>query len=115
MVSESDLELVSGLGCGQRSRDDAIGYIVRQHRRARSSRDNRRAEDLRIRFYFHQNFPGNDFRVSKIKVMQACLNEIQNFIVRGIGAFAVLEYHHSYTDAIAPIQYVIGSESVRFP
>jgi hypothetical protein len=30
------------------------------------------------------------------------------------GAFAVLEYHHSDTDAFAPIQYIIRSESVRF-
>src|SRR5436309_5721050 len=72
-------------------------------------------EQLRIRFYIHQNFPGDDFGVSKIKVMQACLNKLQHFIVRRIGAFAVLEYHHSDTDAFAPIQYIIRSESVRFP
>src|SRR5258706_4545297 len=70
-------------------------------------------EPLRIRFYIHQNFPGDDFGVSKIKVKQACLNKLQYFIVRRIGAFAVLEYHHSDTDA--PIQYIIRSESVRFP
>src|SRR2546423_4277852 len=70
---------------------------------------------LRIRFYIHQNFPGDDFGVSKIKVKQACLNKLQYFIVRRIGAFAVLEYHHSDTDAFAPIQYIIRSESVRFP
>ena len=64
-------------------------------------------EQLRIRFYIHQNFPGDDFGVSKIKVMQACLNKLQHFIVRRIGAFAVLEYHHSDTDAFAPIQYII--------
>ena len=72
-------------------------------------------EQLRIRFYIHQNFPGDDFGVSKIKVKQACLNKLQYFIVRRIGAFAVLEYHHSDTDAFAPIQYIIRSESVRFP
>src|SRR5882757_2723086 len=72
-------------------------------------------EQLRIRFYVHQNFPGDDFGVSKIKVKQACLNKLQYFIVRRIGAFAVLEYHHSDTDAFVPIQYIIGSESVRFP
>jgi hypothetical protein len=31
---------------------------------------------LRIRFYIHQNFPGDDFGVSKIKVKQACLNKL---------------------------------------
>ena len=72
-------------------------------------------ERLRIRFYIHQNFPGDYFGVSKIKVMQACLNKLQHFVVRRIGAFAVLEYHHSDTDAFAPIQYIIRSESVRFP
>src|ERR1700733_4381075 len=72
-------------------------------------------EQLRIRFYIHQNFPGDHFGVSKIKVKQACLNKLQYFIVRSIGAFAVLEYHHSDTDAFAPIQYIIRSESVRFP
>jgi hypothetical protein len=72
-------------------------------------------EQLRIRFYIHQNFPGDDFGVSKIKVMQACLNKLQHFIVCRIGAFAVLEYHHSDTDAFTPIQYIIRSESVRFP
>jgi hypothetical protein len=72
-------------------------------------------EQLRIRFYIHQNFPGDDFGVSKIKVKQACLNKLQYFIVRRIGAFAVLEYHHSDTDAFAPIQYIIRPESVRFP
>jgi len=41
------------------------------------------------------------------------LNKFQHFIVRRIGAFAVLEYHHSDTDAFAPIQYIIRSESVR--
>jgi len=35
-------------------------------------------EQLRIRFYIHQNFPGDDFGVSKIKVMQACLNKLQH-------------------------------------
>ena len=60
-------------------------------------------EQLRIRFYTQQNFPGDDFGVSKIKVEQACLNKLQYFIVRRIGAFAVLEYHHSDTDAFAPI------------
>ena len=47
--------------------------------------------------------------------MQACLNKLPYFIVRRIGAFAVLEYHDSDTDAFAPIQYIIRSESVRFP
>jgi hypothetical protein len=76
---------------------------------------------LRKRFYIHQNFPGDDFGVSKIKIKikikikQACLNKLQHFIVRRIGAFAVLEYHDSDTDAFAPIQYIIRSESVRFP
>jgi hypothetical protein len=72
-------------------------------------------EQLRIRFYIHQNFPGDDFGISKIKIRQACLNKLQYFIVRCIGAFAVLEYHHSDTDAFASIQYMIRSESVRFP
>src|SRR6185436_14789456 len=72
-------------------------------------------EQLRIRFYIHQNFPGDDFGVSKIKVMQTCLNKLPYFIVRRIGAFAVLKHHHSDTDAFAPIQYIIRSESVRFP
>ena len=72
-------------------------------------------EQLRIRFYIHQNFPGDDFGISKIKVKQACLNKLQYFIVRRIGAFAVLEYHHSDTDTFAPIQYIIRSKSVRFP
>ena len=70
-------------------------------------------EQLCIRFYIHQNFPGDHFGVSKIKVKQACLNKLQYFIVRRIGAFAVLEYHHSDTDAFALIQYIIRSESVR--
>jgi hypothetical protein len=64
-------------------------------------------EQLRIRFYIHQNFPGDNFGVSKMKVMQACLNEVQYFIVCRIGAFAVLEYHHRHTDAFAPIQYIV--------
>ena len=72
-------------------------------------------EQLRIKFYIHQNLPGDDFGVSKIKVKQACLNKPQYSIVRRIGAFAVIEYHHSDTDAFAPIQYIIRSESVRFP
>src|SRR6516164_69834 len=72
-------------------------------------------EQLRIRFYIHQNFPGDDFGVSEIKVMQTCLNKLQYFIVRRIGAFAVLEYHHSHADAFAPIQYIIRSEPARFP
>src|ERR1700722_8066155 len=72
-------------------------------------------EQLRIRFYIHQNFPGDHFGGSKIKVKQACLNKLQYFIVRRMGAFAILEYHHSDTDAFAPIQYIIRSESVRFP
>jgi hypothetical protein len=33
-------------------------------------------EQLRIRFYIHQNFPGDDFGISKIKVKQACLNKL---------------------------------------
>ena len=68
-----------------------------------------RRPTLRIGFHIHQDFPGNDFRVSKIKVMQACLNKLQYFFVRRIGAFAVLEYHHSDTDAFVPIQYIIRS------
>src|SRR5712675_615209 len=72
-------------------------------------------EQLRIRFYIHQNFPGDDFGVSKIKVKQACLNKLQYFIVRRIGAFAVLEYHHSDTDAFAPIQYIIRSKIRAIP
>src|ERR1700750_2136693 len=47
--------------------------------------------------------------------MQTCLNKIQYLSVRCISAFAVLEYHHSDTNAIAPIQHVIRSESVRLP
>src|ERR1700682_2563888 len=72
-------------------------------------------EQLGIRFYIHQNFPGDDFGVSKIKVKQACLNKLQYLIVRRLGAFAVLEYHHSNSDAFAPIQYIVRSEPVRFP
>src|ERR1700750_825808 len=72
-------------------------------------------EQLRIRFYIHQNFPGDHFGVSKIKVKQACANKLQYFVLRRIGAFAVLEYRHSDTDAFAPIQYIIRSESLRFP
>jgi hypothetical protein len=72
-------------------------------------------EQLRIRFYIHQNLPGDDFWVSKVKVKQACLNKPQYSIVRSIGAFTILEYHHRDTDAFAPIQYIIRSESVRFP
>ena len=71
-------------------------------------------EQLRIRFYIHQNFPGDDFGVSKIKVKQACLNKLQYFIVCRIGAFAVFEDHHSDADAFASIQYIIRSEAVRF-
>jgi hypothetical protein len=48
---------------------------------------------------------------AKIKIMQACLNKLQYFIVR-IGTFAGLEHHHRNTDAFAPIQYIIRSESV---
>ena len=65
-----------------------------------------RRPTLRTRFHIHQNFSGDDFWVSKIKVMQTCLN---------IGAFAVLEYHHSDTDAFASVQHIVGSESARFP
>jgi len=36
-------------------------------------------------------------------------------MVRRNGAFAVLKYHHSDTDASAPIQYIIRFESVRLP
>ena len=72
-------------------------------------------EQLRIRFYIHQNFAGDDFGVSEIKIVQACLNKLQHFIVRRIGAFAVLEYHHSHSDAFAPIQYIIRSKPARFP
>src|SRR5213594_814016 len=72
-------------------------------------------EQLRIRFYIHQNFPGDDFGVSKIKVIKACFNKPLYFFVRRIGAFAVLEYHHSDTDAFAPIQYIIRYESRAIP
>jgi hypothetical protein len=48
-------------------------------------------EKLRIRFYIHQNFPGDNLGVSKIEVVQACMSKLQYFIVRRIGAFAVLE------------------------
>jgi hypothetical protein len=70
-------------------------------------------ERLRIAFYVQQNFPGDDFGVSKVKVMQACLNKFSQFIVRRIGAFAVLEHHHRDTDTFASIQYIIGSEAGR--
>jgi hypothetical protein len=70
-------------------------------------------EQLRIRFYVNQNFAGDNFGASKIKVKQACWNKLQHFIVRGIGAFAVLEYHQSYTNTFAPIQNIISLESVR--
>jgi hypothetical protein len=43
------------------------------------------------------------------------MNEIQHFIVRRIGALAVFEYHHSDTDAFAPIQYIIGFEIRAIP
>ena len=39
-------------------------------------------EQLRIRFYIHQNFPGDDFGVSKIKVIKACFNKPLYFFVR---------------------------------
>src|SRR6516225_5919845 len=81
----------------------------------RTSRMSSLQEQLRISFYIHQNFAGDDFGVSEIKIVQACLNELQHFIVRRIGAFAVLEYHHSHADAFAPIQYIIRSEAARFP
>lgn len=70
---------------------------------------------LSIRFYIEQNLPGNDFGVSKNKVMQACFHKLQYLIVRCIRAFAILEYHHSDADAFAPIQYIIGPESARCP
>ena len=65
--------------------------------------------------YNNQNFPGDNFGVSKIKVQQACLNKLQYLIVRRIGAFAVLEYHHSDTDAFATIQYIIRSRIRAIP
>jgi hypothetical protein len=43
-------------------------------------------EQLHIRFYIHQNFPGRDFGVSKIEVMQACLNEIASRITPAVQA-----------------------------
>ena len=64
---------------------------------------------------FTKTSPASDFGVSKIKVMHACMNKLQYFGVRRIGALAVLEHHHSDTDALAPIQYIIRSESARFP
>jgi hypothetical protein len=72
-------------------------------------------EQLRIAFNIHQNFTGDDFGLSKIKVMQACLNKLPHFIVRRASGFGVVEYHQSDTDAVAPVQYVIRSESARFP
>jgi hypothetical protein len=69
----------------------------------------------RVRFYIHQNFAGSDFRISKIEVKQTCLNKLQYLSVRCIRAFAVLEYHHGDTNAVAPIQHVVRSESVRLP
>lgn len=68
-------------------------------------------DQLPITFYIHQNFPSDDFGVSEIEVMQACLNKLHYFIVRCIGAFAILEYHHGDTDALAPIQHIVRSES----
>src|SRR5450756_772330 len=50
-------------------------------------------EQSRIRFDIHQDFAGDDFGVTQIEVEQACLNKLQHFIVRRLGAFAVLEYH----------------------
>jgi hypothetical protein len=69
----------------------------------------------RIRLYIQQNFPGDDFRVSKFKIMKAFSDKIPHFIVRRIGAFAVLEDHHSNADAFSPIQYIIRFESMRSP
>lgn len=69
-------------------------------------------EQLRITFYIHQNFPGDDFGLSKIKVVQACFDKFQYFIVRRVGALAALEYHQCDTDTFAPIQHIIGSETV---
>jgi hypothetical protein len=47
--------------------DGGVPFIIRS---------SRHYEQLRIRFYIHQNFPGDDFGVSKIKVKQACLNKL---------------------------------------
>ena len=69
---------------------------------SRSAKQLRRGLRYSIRVYIYQNLPGDDVGVSKIKVMQTCLNKLPYFIVRHIGAFAVLEYHHSDTDAFAP-------------
>lgn len=53
-------------------------------------------------FYIHQSFPGDNIGGAKMKVMQACLNEIHHLAVRRIRALAVLKYHHGDTDAVAP-------------
>jgi hypothetical protein len=74
-----------------------------------------RCEQLRIGFDIQQNFPGDDFGISKIEVMQACVNKFQNLVVRRIGAFAVLKYHHSDADAFAAVEYIIRPESVGCP
>lgn len=66
-------------------------------------------------FYIQQDFPGDDFGVSKIEVMQACLDKFQYSIVRCNGTFAILEYHHGDTDAFAPIHHIIRPESARRP
>jgi hypothetical protein len=68
-----------------------------------------------LRFYLQQDFPGDDFGFSKIEVKQAFFNKLAYLVVRRIGAFAVIEYHHSGTDAFAAIQHIIGSESARLP
>src|SRR6185369_4431430 len=69
----------------------------------------------RIRFHIYQHFAGSDFGIPKIEVMQTCLNKLHYPGVRCIRAFAVLEYHHGDTDAVAPIQHVVRSESGRLP
>src|SRR5690349_24142355 len=45
--------------------------------------------------------------------MQACLNKLQHLVVRRVGGFAIGEGHHRNTDAVARIQYIVGSKSRR--
>lgn len=50
-----------------------------------------------------------------MEIMQTCLNKLQYLNVRCVCAFAVLEYHHGETNAVAPIQQVVRFESLRLP
>lgn len=68
-----------------------------------------------IRVYVHQNFAAGYFGNPKIKVMQTGLNKRQYLGVRCVGAFAVIEYHHGDTDAVARIQHMVRSKSLRLP